>query len=68
MEAPTSPLFSEIYFQWLEHNQIHKILLEQHIIAYFRFVDDMLIIYCNEFAGFYFTMEVYYTENPIHKS
>jgi hypothetical protein len=47
MGAPTSPSFSEIYFQWLEHNQILKILLEQHIIAYFRFVDDMLIIYNN---------------------
>jgi hypothetical protein len=22
--------------------------------------------YCNEFAGFYFTMEVYYTQNSIH--
>jgi hypothetical protein len=24
------------------------------------------ISYCNEFAGFYFTMEVYYTQNSIH--
>jgi hypothetical protein len=45
MGVPTSPLLSGIYLQFLEHNNIYKILIEQNIIAYFRFVDDILIVY-----------------------
>jgi hypothetical protein len=26
----------------------------------------VIYIYCNKFAGFYFTMEVYYTQDSIH--
>jgi hypothetical protein len=29
----------------MEHTQIYPILIEQQIIAYFRYVDDILIIY-----------------------
>jgi hypothetical protein len=46
--APASRLFSEIYLQGLEHNEILKILLQNHINAYFRYVDDILIIYNTE--------------------
>jgi hypothetical protein len=36
---------SKIYLWFLEHNSIYKILIEQHIQAYFRYVDDILIVY-----------------------
>jgi hypothetical protein len=45
MGAPTSSILSEIFLQFLEHNKICKILAKNKIVAYFRYVDDILIIY-----------------------
>jgi hypothetical protein len=45
MGAPTSSILSEVYLQNLEHNSIFKILMEQNIVAYFRYVDVILIVY-----------------------
>jgi hypothetical protein len=45
MGAPTSSILSEVYLQNLEHNSIFKILMEQKIVAYFRYVDDIMIVY-----------------------
>jgi hypothetical protein len=44
MGAPTS-IFSEIFLQYLEHNTIYNILKEHHIMAYFRYVDDILMTF-----------------------
>jgi hypothetical protein len=43
--TPTSSLFSEIYLQQMENTKIVDILLQYHIIGYFRYVDDILIVY-----------------------
>jgi len=45
MGAPTSSILSEIYLQFLENTKIFDILKEEKIIGYFRYVDDILIIY-----------------------
>jgi hypothetical protein len=45
MGAPTSSLLSEVFLQSLEHDSIYKILVELNIKAYFRYVDDILIVY-----------------------
>jgi len=45
MGAPTSSVFSEIYLQFLEHTQLFDILIRHHILGYFRYVDDILVIY-----------------------
>jgi hypothetical protein len=45
MGAPTSSILSEIFSQHLEYNKICKILIENKVAAYFRYVDDILIIY-----------------------
>jgi len=45
MGAPTSSILSEIYLQYLENTEIFDILLKHHIIGYFRYVDDILIVY-----------------------
>ena len=45
MGAPTSSILSEIYLQSLENTKIFDILKEEKIIGYFRYVDDILIIY-----------------------
>jgi hypothetical protein len=45
MGAPTSSILAESYMQHTEDTQIYPILIQQQIIAYFRYVDDILIIY-----------------------
>jgi hypothetical protein len=45
MEAPTSSILSEFYLQYLESSRIYDILLNLIIIGYFRYVDDLRIIY-----------------------
>jgi hypothetical protein len=45
MGAPISAILAEIYIQNMEHTQIYNILIKQHIIEYFKYVDDILIIY-----------------------
>lgn len=45
MGAPTSSILSEFYLQHLEIQQICDLLLHHRVEGYFRFVDDILIIY-----------------------
>jgi hypothetical protein len=44
MGPQTSSILAEIYIPHMEHSQIYPIPIEQ-VIAYFRYVDDILIIY-----------------------
>jgi hypothetical protein len=46
MGAPSSSILSEIYLQFLEHNEILKILSDHKIASYSRYVDDILLL-CN---------------------
>jgi hypothetical protein len=48
MGAPTSAILAEAYIQSIEHTQIYNILKTHKIIAYFRYVHDILIIYDNK--------------------
>jgi hypothetical protein len=45
MGAPTSFLFSEVYLQYMENNKIFELLLRHKVEGYFRYVDDILIVY-----------------------
>jgi hypothetical protein len=45
MGAPTSAILAEIYIHNIEHKQLYPVLLKRKIIGYFRYVDDILIIY-----------------------
>jgi hypothetical protein len=45
MGAPTSAILAEVFLQYLEHTQIVDILKKHQIIDYYRYVDDILIIY-----------------------
>ena len=45
MGAPSSSIFSDIYMQYLEHTKIFDILVKHKLVGYFRYVDDVLIIY-----------------------
>jgi hypothetical protein len=45
MGAPTSSIFSELYLQFLKNSTIYNFLLNYDIKGYFRYFDDILIIY-----------------------
>jgi queuine/archaeosine tRNA-ribosyltransferase len=45
MGAPSSAILSEIYLQHLEHTRNINILTQHNIRGYFRYVDDILVIY-----------------------
>jgi hypothetical protein len=45
MGAPTSSIFSELYLQSLKNSTIYNLLLDHDIVGYFRYVDDILIVY-----------------------
>jgi hypothetical protein len=45
MVVPSSGILSEIYHQNLESTKIIEILTQHNIIGYFRYVDDILIVY-----------------------
>jgi hypothetical protein len=45
MGAPTSAITSEAYIQNMEHKQIFPILVKHQIAGYFRYDDNILIIY-----------------------
>jgi hypothetical protein len=45
MRAPTSAMLSEVYIQNLEHASIADILHKHQIIDYYRYVDDILVVY-----------------------
>jgi DNA-binding cell septation regulator SpoVG len=45
MGAPSSAIVTEIFMQYLEHTITVDILKKYQIIDYYRYVDDILIIY-----------------------
>jgi hypothetical protein len=45
MGAPISVIIAEIFIQYLEHKYIDPIFRTREIIAYYRYIDDILIIY-----------------------
>ena len=47
MGAPTSGLLAEFFLQHLEHIHIPFLSHKHKIVRYFRYVDDILIIYTN---------------------
>jgi hypothetical protein len=45
MGAPTSSLFSEVFLKYLENTKIYDILQTSKVEGYFRYVDDVLLVY-----------------------
>jgi hypothetical protein len=45
MGAQTSAMLAETYIRHMEHKQLYQILLKHKITGYFRYVDDILIVY-----------------------
>jgi hypothetical protein len=45
MGAPSSSILSEVFLQHIEHTHIPSIVKKHKLINYFRFVDDILLIF-----------------------
>jgi len=45
MGATTSSILSEVYLQHMENTTIHELLKKHRIEGYFRYVDDVLVVY-----------------------
>jgi len=49
MGAPTYSIFSDIYLQCMENSLIYDVLRETRVEGYIRYVDDILIVYNENF-------------------
>ena len=45
MGEPTSSILSEVYLQHMENITIHELLKKHRIEGYFRYIDDILLVY-----------------------
>jgi len=53
MGAPSSSTLSEFYLQHVESHKIYSLLLNHKVEGYFRYVDDILIIYNEDNMNIY---------------
>jgi hypothetical protein len=63
MGAPTSAILAEIFIQHLENTDITYILQKHHIIDYYRYVDEILIVYKEDHTNIEDTLNEF---NSIH--
>jgi glycyl-tRNA synthetase beta subunit len=45
MGEPSSSILSEVCLQYLENTKIDNLLLSHNVVGYFRYVDDILVVY-----------------------
>jgi hypothetical protein len=64
MGAPTSAILAEIFVQHLEHNTIIHTLQKHHIIDYYRYVDDILLIYNDNITNIQDTLKDFNKAHP----
>jgi len=43
--APISSILSEVYLQYMENRAIYELLIKHKVGGYFRYVDDILVMY-----------------------
>jgi hypothetical protein len=57
MGAPTSAILADTFIQYPEHTVIYQILKKHQIIDYYRYVDDILIIYNEQHTNIQSTLD-----------
>jgi hypothetical protein len=67
MGAPSSSILSEIFLQYLEQNKVHKILTDHNILGYFRYVDDILIVFNNNITDIHTVFKSFNELSPTIK-
>jgi hypothetical protein len=63
MGAPSSSILSEIFLQHTEHPHLPRLTQKHNIINYFRYVDDILLIYDSSLTNIQAILEDF---NSIH--
>jgi nucleoside-specific outer membrane channel protein Tsx len=63
MGGPTSVILAEVYLQHLEHTSIADILSKHQIMDYYRYMDDILVVYNAQKTNIISTLEEF---NAIH--
>jgi hypothetical protein len=63
MGASSFPILAEMYLQFTECNNIHDVLMKHKIAGYFRYADDVLLIYNEELTHVNLTLQEF---NNIH--
>ena len=64
MGAPTSSILSDIYLQYFENTIIFDILTQHKIAGYFRYVDDILVIYNETLKNIHTVLDVFNELSP----
>jgi hypothetical protein len=64
MGAQTSAALAETFIQYLEHTKIIKILDKYQILDYYRYVDDILIVYNKNITDIENTLNAFNTVHP----
>ena len=60
----TSSVFSEIYLQYLENTTLSDILIQHNVLGYFRYVDDILIIYKEDHTDIHHVLNLFNNTTP----
>ena len=56
--------FSEMYLQFLDNTVIYDILIKHNIIGYFRYVDDIIIVYKDEHTDIHLVLDLFNNASP----
>ena len=64
MGAPSSSILSEIYLQFLQNTHIYNTLPQHQITGYFRYVDDILIVYNNSNTDIHKVLDQFNSISP----
>jgi hypothetical protein len=67
MGAPISAILAEVFIQYVEHKYIYPVLRTREIMAYYRYVDDILIIYDQQKTNIEQTLEEFNNMQPTIK-
>jgi hypothetical protein len=62
-----SSIFSELLLQYTEHTSMLTILKYYKIVGYFRYVDDILIIYDNRITEIMNVLKMRKGRNMLHR-
>jgi hypothetical protein len=62
--APTSSILSEIYMHFMENTKIYNILWNSNVEGYFRYVDDILIVYKDNITDIVEVLSSFNNINP----
>jgi hypothetical protein len=64
MGAPSSAILAEIYLQYIESINIYDINQKHNVIVYFRYVDNILLVYNEETTNINLTLQEFNNVHP----